>query len=409
VKVKHLILLTSEFPYGVGETFLENELPYLEEAFEKVTILSLSEHQKLTRTVGTNTQLNRIPVFLSRMDKLLSLRHVFNGEVRKEIVRLGQIYGLRLNRRILFTVLFSWERARRIKSHLLKLVNAQTCCYAYWTDDSALALAQLKDALPNVRCVSRFHGWDVYFEASEIGYLPFRNYINSMLNAQYAISEKGKAYALERWKVEHPERIHVARLGTKKIMDKPNDGRIDIGRKVIVSCSNVIPLKRVELIFEVLNSLTEYPLHWIHIGDGPLLGSLRRKVDKEVNSHLSVTLAGRMTNEEVLQLYRRERPFLFINLSTSEGLPVSIMEAMSFGIPVIATDVGGTSEIVNNENGHLLSAHPTEGEISDALTSCVEDKEKMNLKRIAAYENWHKKYNADVNYSSFVDHLLHHS
>lgn len=41
-------------------------------------------------------------------------------------------------------------------------------------------------------------------------------------------------------------------------------------------------------------------------------------------------------------------------MSDSEGIPVSIMEAMSFGIPVIARNVGGMSEIVNEENGLLL-------------------------------------------------------
>ena len=44
----------------------------------------------------------------------------------------------------------------------------------------------------------------------------------------------------------------------------------------------------------------------------------------------------------------------FINLSDSEGIPVSIMEAMSVGIPIIARDVGGNREIVTNNNGCLL-------------------------------------------------------
>lgn len=46
---------------------------------------------------------------------------------------------------------------------------------------------------------------------------------------------------------------------------------------------------------------------------------------------------------------------MFINVSSSEGLPVSIMEACSFGIPIIATNVGGTAEIVQaGVNGILL-------------------------------------------------------
>ena len=43
-----------------------------------------------------------------------------------------------------------------------------------------------------------------------------------------------------------------------------------------------------------------------------------------------------------------------INVSESEGLPFSMMEAISFGIPVIGTNVGGVKEIINNDTGILL-------------------------------------------------------
>ena len=49
---------------------------------------------------------------------------------------------------------------------------------------------------------------------------------------------------------------------------------------------------------------------------------------------------------------------LFLTVSANEGIPVSIMEAQSFGIPVIATDVGGISEIVNNVNGSYFLQIP---------------------------------------------------
>ena len=52
----------------------------------------------------------------------------------------------------------------------------------------------------------------------------------------------------------------------------------------------------------------------------------------------------------------RSQPIdIFINVSSSEGLPVAIMEAISFDIPIIATNVGGTSEIVTPETGILIA------------------------------------------------------
>lgn len=85
----------------------------------------------------------------------------------------------------------------------------------------------------------------------------------------------------------------------------------------------------------------------------------------------------------------------FLNVSSSEGVPVSIMEAISFNIPVVATNVGGTSEIVTDETGILLSSDPTAEEILNALYSI----ESINVQ---PREFWKQKYNADTNYKEFV-------
>ena len=45
------------------------------------------------------------------------------------------------------------------------------------------------------------------------------------------------------------------------------------------------------------------------------------------------------------------------------------MEAMSCGIPVIATNVGGSSEIVNTDNGYLLSSNPLSIEVAESIST----------------------------------------
>ena len=63
---------------------------------------------------------------------------------------------------------------------------------------------------------------------------------------------------------------------------------------------------------------------------------------------------GHYPNEELLRYYGSNHVDLFINTSSTEGVPVSIMEAQSFGIPVIATDTGGVKEVVTEGTGSLL-------------------------------------------------------
>ncbi len=61
-----------------------------------------------------------------------------------------------------------------------------------------------------------------------------------------------------------------------------------------------------------------------------------------------------MSNDKILDVYEQFDVDFFINLSDSEWIPVTIMEAMPMGIPVIDRNVGGISEIVNKSNGLLL-------------------------------------------------------
>ena len=70
---------------------------------------------------------------------------------------------------------------------------------------------------------------------------------------------------------------------------------------------------------------------------------VRREV--EGLSSVRVELRGRLPNAELLAEYGRRHFDLFVNVSSREGLPISIMEACGCGIPVLATDVGGVAEM----------------------------------------------------------------
>ena len=78
-----------------------------------------------------------------------------------------------------------------------------------------------------------------------------------------------------------------------------------------------------------------------------------------------MVIYGAFSNREVFDFYKSHPVDFLINVSNNEGIPVSIMEAHSFSIPVVATNVGGTSEIVNEENGILLPADPDTGELAN--------------------------------------------
>ncbi|NMC40567.1 MAG: glycosyltransferase, partial [Bacteroidales bacterium] len=95
----------------------------------------------------------------------------------------------------------------------------------------------------------------------------------------------------------------------------------------------------------------------------------------------------------------------FINVSSSEGVPVSVMEALSFGIPVIATDAGGTSEIVNNTNGRLIPVDFDPKDLAAIIENLVHD-EKYQGYRHNARKSWEENCMASKLLPAFTDFIL---
>ena len=124
-----------------------------------------------------------------------------------------------------------------------------------------------------------------------------------------------------------------------------------------------------------------------------------------VSFSTSALVSGRaLPNASVKDFYSKNYVDLFINVSESEGVPVSIMEAMSAGVPCLATDVDGVSEIVRDGiNGFLLPLSDDSKVISNALKRFYEltPNEKVALRK-GAFKTWEQDYNADKNYESFI-------
>lgn len=147
---------------------------------------------------------------------------------------------------------------------------------------------------------------------------------------------------------------------------------------------------------------------WYHFGTGKLEKEIERYCKEKLTKD-SYKLCGYVDNKEILKKYKEYNANFFINMSDSEGIPVSIMEAMSFGIPVIARNVGGMSEIVNEENGLLLEnddAEDAASKISSLLTDCREKTGKYETMCKKAYDTWNERYNAEKNYNIFYSQMM---
>jgi len=414
---KHLIILCGNFPFGFGEPFLEVEFNYLKDHFQRITICTTSledAHTEPHFKIPEGVQLVNLNPEISLLEKVLGMhRFISDQEMRDERNVIQTAYHSHVNWGKLKTMLVSKLRALKLKASLQKLLdesNIDTYLYSYWTDDAALAIAYLKRDNPKITAFSRIHGWDLYFERSAHYYLPFRKLIFNGLDAVFPISENGRNYLLSHFDtIINRGRVYQSRLGIRTVDALPPQNR-KFRRFRLVSCSNLIPIKRVELIIRALSFVENLEIDWTHFGDGTEQASIRVLASQLLDSkdNIEYHFPGRIPNWKVLEYYSDHTVDLFITLSRYDGIPVSIMEAMSFGIPALATDVGGVSEIViNGKTGFLLDQEVNPKDVAEVIETVAEmDAEQYDAMRAEAKNMWGTFYSADINYPEFCKKVL---
>jgi len=248
--------------------------------------------------------------------------------------------------------------------------------------------------------ISRAHGGDLYVERNS-GFLPFRKVILKSLSGVHAISDHGKKYLLDSYNHELNNKIHVSRLGVSSSSRVvPNNNNI-----IISSCSSDDPVKRVLLILQSLGEFSKQnnvKVTWLHIGINKI--DFERKYGSYLTKYpnLECILAGMIPNTEVVGVYQEYLPSFFINASESEGVPVSIMEALSCGLPIIATNVGGISEIVDDHVGVLVDKDFVFDDIGDAINKLTNNREQYSK---MAFSKWKDICNEEKNFSEFYSQL----
>lgn len=396
-----LFLYTIDFPYGETEPYLSNELPYLLRNFSKLVIIAEKKEQK---EIQLPPQVE--VYFLSELHAGSSKKSLLlkNGLMLFNI--LANEFRLAENKRFF---LGRWKLTTSeliqalIVSEKIKgvLANHKSAVihYSFWMNAFPLALSILRRKKKIGAFVFRVHGFDLYKERWPAGFIPYRETNYRYASAVFPVSEIGADYIRSHF--SHSEKAQCAYLGTAEHGTNP----FDAAAFAIVTCSSIIPLKRLELLAEALRHIS-FPLSWYHFGSGS--EEQRLLLEEHTASlpeHISIHWMGQVSQQQLFDFYKKTPVSVFMNVSETEGLPVSIMEATSFGIPVSATDVGGTSEIVRKETGILVHKQikPTELAkiIEDFRSGPFMQQEARN--RVKAF--WEDHFSASRNYQAFCDTL----
>ena len=197
-----------------------------------------------------------------------------------------------------------------------------------------------------------------------------------------AIRVAVSAYTRELALQNYPEEILVIPNGVDVDALKPE--LIQVNQPpVIVFAGRFMPQKAPIQVIQTLIELTELPWKCVMIGDGPLLPEAKKMI-AESNLEDRFTFTGWLTPAEVMTWFDQS-DILFMP-SLSEGLPVVGVQALAKGLAIIASEVGGFVDLVDEaKNGYLIKQE-NPAQFSDKLREVLEDSDHLLSLRNASLE-----------------------
>lgn len=409
--MKKIYLFTANYPFSHGEHLLEYETQYLSKEFDSVTIICSDTSTPFQGyKISENIDVVRKSFRLNSSQKKFILLNFLSPRFWVELYTIIFIYKKWPNLSIIYSILYSIKQAQVVQDFLEKEIihkdkSSKLFFYSWWTFPLTLGMVFTKIKNPQIKVITRARAVDLYFERHRNNYLPFRKFMYSIMDKTFCISEDGKKYIEEKLNNNQTnDNIIISRVGCVNRYKYSAITHIN-DTKIVVSCSNIIPLKRIELIIEALSYIDEIKINWIHFGEGEekenlLLLSNNLLSEKK---NISYSFHGYIKNRKLLEYYNSNYVDLFVNVSEYEGIPVTLMEAMSFGIPTVATDVGGVKELVNNKNGYLMKKDLSPKELSEVLIEYLKlPLENQKNYRNNARKSWEENYNSDFNFEKLA-------
>lgn len=398
-KYDTLVLITDSFPFGgfTEPSFVLPELADLTRAFGSVIIMP-------TIAIGSRGDYEmpeKVEVDTSWLDypqwhhKFLRAWRVVQPSViagaRGDFSYHGLTFSVAVHTFASF--IRRWVRRRNIDVD-------RTLFYTFWFDLATCGLA-LASRRRQLHYVTRAHGHDVYTTRAP----RLRSLAASRALGVFAAGEAA-ASSMRADFPESAEKIEVMRLGSA---DRGEQAYWTHDKKslTVLSVARVASEKRVALNYVLLRALAiarpSIQIKWIHIGDGPLMQELKDTVSRDCHDNLSIELCGACTNDEVHSLYNEISVDWTMLLSTGEGLPVTVCESLSYGVPVIATAVRGIEEALTDDCALMLAPDPEPEEFVRGILPYLDSEPRYAAMREAARKRWCQCFNAGALRREFVN------
>ncbi len=396
---RNLYILTTGFPVlPKSEPYLLAEISVLKQHFKNIYFIPITD----TPEQSYEGELNIIR-YKVEDTAIPSLFFIFSQVSDDLWAILKRVRKLRSLRYYLADIRKTFQKALAIEKIITSPSNSNPqLIYAYWSNECATIAAILKSRSEKPIALSRAHGFDVFEEQTKDGIIPFREFQLTHLDKIFSVSKQGENH-LKKMNPLFNDKISHSYLGSVK---PATFNPFDPSEFNLVTCCFIRGIKRLSLFPEILKHIS-FKAKWFVIGGGDENEiELIKRNTQSLPTNIEVIFLGHFNETELHHFYETQSLNLMVSLSSSEGLPYSMMEAISYGIPLLSTDVGGCKEICTSETGILIDKTFEPKNVAE-LISKFRNSEKNALPfRENVRKFWHKNFYAEANYSEFSKQIL---
>lgn len=255
--------------------------------------------------------------------------------------------------------------ARRLKKDRINVVLAE-----YGPTGEAMLEICRRAGIP---LVAHFHGIDAF----HVRLLKDSGNYRRLLSEAAAIVVVSREMERQLLELGCPrEKLHYNCYGIE--VDRFSAGSPEKAPKHFLAVGRFVDKKAPHLLLQAFHQawLRDQELRLTMAGNGPLWESTRQLALAEGLGH-AVAFPGVVTNDEVAALMRNVRAFVQHSVVTTdndhEGTPLSILEAMASGLPVVATRHGGIPDVITHDVEGLLSAERDIEAMGSHLSALAQD------------------------------------
>ncbi|MDR6566561.1 glycosyltransferase [Chitinophaga ginsengisegetis] len=226
---------------------------------------------------------------------------------------------------------------------LLKFIKRNKIDLVVANSANAGLYGRLAARFAGISCVYVSHGWSSVYNGGRLAFLlnGIERFLGNISDKVLCVSENDYLVARETIKLPASKLIMIK--NSIFPINKTDSDRVvtKAGKLKLLCVARFAPPKRIHLLIDALQGIDFADLYLV--GTGPQEHSVKEYIEK--NDLRNVKLLGEIQNFDDFISYDA-----FILVSDSEGLPISALEAMSSGLPLILSNVGGCKEIVVNSD-----------------------------------------------------------